>query len=155
MTRMAKPMIVAKNSCVLIITAWMCCQKSALQKDLKSFFGQSAKISNHNTLAKWLRNRQEKKHLKVRACGSLPLGQPIRTAARAGQSAPTSHQSSQAGEVELRLLDSSGRFLAQWQLDSRPGQNNWELPLQNWPPGAYCLQALQGSSLVSHKIVKF
>lgn len=34
-------------------------------------------------------------------------------------------------------------------------QNNWELPLQNWPPGAYCLQALQGSSLVSHKIVKF
>lgn len=81
---------------------------------------------------------------------SLSVQQPVQ-----GNLLQLAYQSSQAGEVELRLLDSSGRFLAQWQLDSRPGQNNWELPLQNWPAGTYCLQALQGSSLVSHKIVKF
>lgn len=62
--------------------------------------------------------------------------------------------SPQNSEVEIEVVDMTGKVLIQTTVSVTEGENNIQLPAQNWSNGVYYLRTIQNQTIKSIKFVK-
>ncbi|MFK8005248.1 MAG: reprolysin-like metallopeptidase [Saprospiraceae bacterium] len=62
--------------------------------------------------------------------------------------------SPQNSEVEIEVIDMTGKVLIQTTVPVSEGENNIQLPIQNWASGVYYLRTIQNQTIKSVKFVK-
>ncbi|MFK7771309.1 MAG: M12 family metallo-peptidase [Saprospiraceae bacterium] len=62
--------------------------------------------------------------------------------------------SPQATEVDIEVIDMTGKVLIQTTVSVSTGENNIQLPVQNWSGGVYYLRTIQNQTIKSIKFVK-
>jgi len=62
--------------------------------------------------------------------------------------------SPQNSEVEIEVIDMTGKVLIQTTISVSEGENNIQLPAQNWASGVYYLRTIQNQTIKSIKFVK-
>lgn len=62
--------------------------------------------------------------------------------------------SPQNAEVEIEVIDMTGKVLIQTTVTVSEGENNIQLPIQNWSSGVYYLRTIQNQTIKSMKFVK-
>jgi len=62
--------------------------------------------------------------------------------------------SPQNSEVEIEVIDMTGKVLIQTTVSVLEGENNIQLPAQNWSSGIYYLRTIQNQTIESIKFVK-
>ena len=64
------------------------------------------------------------------------------------------YTSPQATEVEIEVIDMTGKVLIQTTVSVSEGENNIQLPAQSWASGVYYLRTIQNQTIKSIKFVK-
>ncbi len=62
--------------------------------------------------------------------------------------------SPQDAEIEIEVIDMTGKVLIQTTVSVSEGENNIQLPIQNWASGVYYLRTIQNQTSKSIKFVK-
>jgi hypothetical protein len=62
--------------------------------------------------------------------------------------------SPQNSEVDIEVIDMTGKVLIQTTVSVLEGENNIQLPAQNWSSGIYYLRTIQNQTIKSIKFVK-